>query len=482
MTKGKTDNGDDVIPESLLSIAKDARYVQQCQHLLGEFPIIRNQTTWVISCLLYFGLVVIRTGSTFGMEICGLTFSHDNAINLRKQLTKATTSTYNSTSFSSRVAGFFLLTTAIVRFRYFSSNHSDELDACDTDSNANSNPRKNHEHLKGNSRRLIHERLRRQMLERSKSSAEDCTFDHGFNNADSITPRAFDDQKQNHEGRKRKNVNKNVCHHIDNTEGTTANTKSSKLTRLWLFSFRSVTKFLFDVISNSIDGPHNVTQMTSFSALWLVRLNLARYLMAGKYPTLVHRFLNLNLSRDKTTITNSTIFSRPTTSRTIAFLIFSQFATSIIQTSANSVAKIVANYLESRCSFTKGTSVNNRQYRLLIHKRLHGIFNSTADFKQQPTKQSFEQGTQHQLQYCNYCDSNSAKLAFASETIKSKKTICTICRRFRRHPAASLSCGHVCCWDCWIQWVSTVRPECPLCRSPCKAQDIIALYNYDPSS
>jgi peroxin-10 len=49
----------------------------------------------------------------------------------------------------------------------------------------------------------------------------------------------------------------------------------------------------------------------------------------------------------------------------------------------------------------------------------------------------------------------------------------------RHHPAAPSSCGHVFCWNCLMQWVSTVRPQCPLCRAPCRPQDVLPLYNYE---
>ncbi len=72
----------DVIPESMLSLAKDARYIQLCQHLLqqilepwGRDPssISINKDTWFLSSFLYVLLVVVPSGRTLGMEACGLT-------------------------------------------------------------------------------------------------------------------------------------------------------------------------------------------------------------------------------------------------------------------------------------------------------------------------------------------------------------------------------------------------------------------------
>lgn len=58
--------------------------------------------------------------------------------------------------------------------------------------------------------------------------------------------------------------------------------------------------------------------------------------------------------------------------------------------------------------------------------------------------------------------------------------VCGICKLPRTHPAIPKACGHVFCWKCLYQWVAVTRPECPLCRAPCKPQDVMALYYYRP--
>ena len=227
-------------------------------------------------------------------------------------------------------------------------------------------------------------------------------------------------------------------------------------------------------------------------ALWLIRLHLAQYLLTGKYPTLMHRFLDLIPIREKiieTTTggiakatTKSTILHRPNTNRAIAFLILLQASTSLIQTSANWFTRKIAYYLESRALSrnNKNLIINTRSSQLLFQNKLDLFFNPSSEFNKQQQQQSEHRPGEKKHHHNSH---DGARLTIGPDTTRKKKmAVCTICRRDRIHPAAPSSCGHVCCWNCLIQWVSTVRPECPLCRSPCKAQDIIALHNYDPVS
>lgn len=68
----------------------------------------------------------------------------------------------------------------------------------------------------------------------------------------------------------------------------------------------------------------------------------------------------------------------------------------------------------------------------------------------------------------------------APAAFSSTELVCGICKLPRVHPAIPKACGHVFCWKCLYQWVAVTRPECPLCRAPCRAQDIMALYHYRP--
>jgi hypothetical protein len=73
----------DVVPEGLLALAKDTRYVEECKILLQQvlrsvLPERRedllDQDAWYLSLILYNFLVILRRGRTLGMEICGLRY------------------------------------------------------------------------------------------------------------------------------------------------------------------------------------------------------------------------------------------------------------------------------------------------------------------------------------------------------------------------------------------------------------------------
>jgi hypothetical protein len=69
------------------------------------------------------------------------------------------------------------------------------------------------------------------------------------------------------------------------------------------------------------------------------------------------------------------------------------------------------------------------------------------------------------------------------ETITTTHSQCVICHMPRTVPAMPITCGHVCCWSCLHHWMSsTHRQECPFCRQPCRPQDIMTLYQYEPKS
>ena len=161
---------------------------------------------------------------------------------------------------------------------------------------------------------------------------------------------------------------------------------------------------------------------------------------------------------------SKSILDRPNTNVVIAVLILLQASTSLIQNISNACAKAAAKYLEFRKSAgdQRSRTTENKiqftraQLQDTLDKFLGNVSSEENQRKEAPARKS--------------------------QTRKGKiRVLCTICRLERTNPAVPSSCGHVLCWNCLIQWVSKVRPECPICRAPCSANDILPLYDYEPT-
>jgi len=487
----------DVIPESILSLSKDARYIRQCQELLQDALSVllerkesllasdrgdperrdelRKQLAWWISCILYL-LVSIKAGRTIGMEALGLSFSDQNSASAGESERNTTVATTTRLG-RSLSAGLLLMMAATGGVAW---DYLREARTFGNDDDCVDNPqqsRQRQEGLRGRERRLLHERLRQQMLARAS-------------NTSGGTPAPVQEQSSP--------AGRDTEQHTGN--GVARLSPSGR----FLSVFRKLSKFLFHVYSFS-DGPHDIVHSdtegnennnnensennnnnnnngtsTLYSvALWMVRLHLAQFLFTGNYATLTHRVLGLRQKRDRTvvaggtttttpTTTTTTILSRPNTDRIIGLVIFLQASTALARTASHWFARAAAHYLEAR-AFARAkkrdpahrTEVTDAELRTTLE----------AIFGKQQSRQS------HQRLSPSPSPPSGARLQ-TSQSRVSAAVVCTICRSDRKHPAAPTSCGHVFCWDCLLRWISTVRPECPLCRAPCTAKDVLALHNY----
>lgn len=178
------------------------------------------------------------------------------------------------------------------------------------------------------------------------------------------------------------------------------------------------------------ERPFNVASSSNLTNVfeWILRLHMALYYVSGKYPNLIHRISGLQV---KKLSTNFDMVSQRPECKVIGLMIFTQLGAKIVK------------------AFTK----------VLIKKYFQ------RSMRLQQSIQSIEK-----IVPC----SNSLEMPSYS----SKALNCGICMHTRKYPAAPIGCGHVFCWKCLQHFISTMRPECPLCRCSTSPQEIILLQNY----
>lgn len=180
---------------------------------------------------------------------------------------------------------------------------------------------------------------------------------------------------------------------------------------------------------NAVPGTASVQE----AGRWLAKLQLVHFCITGVYPTWLNRFTGHGVVSESF---SSRLHHHPTTARLVGLLLGAQVVATLIQASSSAVSHWLVNRQQQR------------QWRE----------------SSQPE--------------------SSPAIVFKPATNAPSSvgsSVCSICKMERTHPSAP-SCGHVFCWKCLVHWVSVIRPECPLCRSPCRPQDIVALYNYAPSN
>jgi hypothetical protein len=178
----------------------------------------------------------------------------------------------------------------------------------------------------------------------------------------------------------------------------------------------------------STNHQHPVSNLSTIFG-WIVRLNIALFYASGKYPNLIHRISGLQVKKLSSHI--GMVSQRPDF-KIISFMIFTQLGAKVVK----SFTKMLIQYYFER-------SIRLQQF-----------------------KQSIETIVP------------SANSQQESPNISSKMMTCGICMHTRKYPAAPIGCGHVFCWSCLQHFISTVRPECPLCRCSASPQEIIILQNY----
>jgi hypothetical protein len=156
-------DGDHLVTESLLSWAKDVRYVREIQSMLAEAaeplfsgasiaPSVVSKGTWYASYLLYILISVGRQGRTLGMGATGL------------QLTIS--SGHNSLSKRRIVGSLMALGMSTWALDWWATKSDRESESSHS------------EGLRGIERQRRHELLRQQMLQRATSSSQSTVVVH----------------------------------------------------------------------------------------------------------------------------------------------------------------------------------------------------------------------------------------------------------------------------------------------------------------
>jgi Ring finger domain len=182
---------------------------------------------------------------------------------------------------------------------------------------------------------------------------------------------------------------------------------------------------LLEWSSETTPGPHALPGAPLTGATWAMKLHLAYYCYTGRWPSLLHRLAGI--SEFSSTRSDVIATPPPNSHRVVAMMIGLQ--------AMGGICRYIANQAAERIWAT------------------------------QPSSPA------------------AASLPMVEEPSKAvtMTACCFICQLPRVSSAASSTCGHVFCWKCLYQWTAR-QQECPLCRTACRPQDIIALYNYEPTS
>ena len=225
---------------------------------------------------------------------------------------------------------------------------------------------------------------------------------------------------------------------------------------------------------------------------WIVRLNLALFYLNGRYPTLAHRVAGVRMIGSGPGDNCSSeggvgglggsvspgLTDRPSY-RIVGVLVMAEAGAALVGAFRRALVEVAHAWQIRRASrssrggasstaasVARGAAAVERERTLaLVERRVPSVLSHERS-RQAVGREGEENGDPRPAGAVDSCSSATSR------------STCGICLQKRDSPAAPTSCGHVFCWGCIQHWVSTVRPECPLCRAPARPQDILPLYNY----
>ena len=364
---------------------------------------------------IVFGIIMAREGKSLGLEFVGLQYKNRTSIKFRLFILMYILCPYALDRIKRK--GFDELKNAKISFlpSFFEKNETI----------------RNRDDLRGPDRRRLFEESRRRMLERAQS----------LQSSNEIDP-----HRSSTMGR---NQNVNISSKL---KWKTTSSKLGSIKRRVMEILEQMAlacdlqpsrphqvptqNFGEDGNQNSQNHQLTNTKLKRLGSMfkWLIHLNLALFYVNGKYPSILHRALGLRIDgrNDKTKLKAELADYSP-----IGLMIIIQTLGKLTQALTEITVK---SYYQSRQSRLIDT---NNERNQLIQKKVPAHV--------------------EEVQSISTVDGD----------------ICGICMTERNHPAASVKCGHVLCWDCLHHWIATVRQECPICRTSCTHQQVIALHNYN---
>eukprot|EP00978_Attheya_sp_CCMP212_P000644 scaffold1274_cov60-Attheya_sp.AAC.4 len=234
--------------------------------------------------------------------------------------------------------------------------------------------------------------------------------------------------------------------------------------------------------SSNNDGNNRGLQRLASVLVWMTRLHLVLFYLKGGFPSFLHRWMGLQLKPSNSgAVNNATAIVNRPSFRIIGMLISMQMIAALTKGTADlslqtilSLNRTLHRWIRRWRQPSRGEG--NRNGASSINVPL-----SEEDELKSSEQRDFAQRLERQVP--SIVSSLSPHNKESSMTIRdtggTTQRTCGICMNERVHPAAPSDCGHVFCWNCIHQWVTTVRAQCPLCRCPTSPQNIIALYHYN---
>lgn len=228
-----------------------------------------------------------------------------------------------------------------------------------------------------------------------------------------------------------------------------------------------------ELVRNVLNTAHDSDKATAMLK-WIMRINLSLFYINGQYPTILHRlcgvkFYNHTMGEDVMSTSPSVrlVAMRPSY-QILGLIILLEGGTKLVEAATTT-------FLDILHRFQTKWRKQQRSRSALSHLkgREHVPSSQLEPFHE--NLESFVQG-RHSSDGRNGTKTSGRGIDIRSAIQNENQ--CGICKNELTHPAALAGCGHVFCWSCISHWLVSVKEKCPICRSRSALQELIPLHNY----